>query len=346
MRWRPRLTHSHEAALAVLTLVLAVACSEERAADSDADIIPPAAIADLRAVNTTDETIELLWTASGDDSLTGFCPAYEIGYAVDSITESSWPAAHKIAVQILTAEASDEVSAVALNLAPATKYYFAIKGIDEAGNVSGLSNVVTAQTRPLEIAADEFPFAPGTEWQFELTEIFHFEDSVSCIDTLTVSILSVSPGVFGEQAGTWSVEYLKCPPVPYRNMDNSTVSLYDDSCIFVSDRYGDFYNPPIVRRLLLPLRTGLTWSVPSHPLGVFSDMNVVSDGGVVRLEGIGIDSVHTLQLHYYCFVFNDYITRDYWFAPEIGLVKMEEIRSLGGGILRSWRLIGFHTPGM
>jgi hypothetical protein len=341
------LTHSHEAALAVLTLVLAVACSEERAADSDADIIPPAAIVDLRVAMATDESIELIWSPSGDDSLTGFCPYYEIGYSVDPINESSWPTTDKVHVQILASAVTDTVTEIVSGLAPARSYYFGIKGIDDAGNHSALSNIVSAKTQTLDISADEFQFAPGTEWCYEVSVIVPDAPDLNCIDTMTISVLSVSTSALKEQVARWKVSYSRCPPRPYGNEDISTVSHFADSCTFVSDRFGDWWNPPIVRRLLFPLKSGLSWRVPYGPQGMFRDTNVVSEGGVVYLHGVGLDSVFSLKVYYRADIFNEVVSRDYWFTPDVGLVRMNAMHSVFGGYsMTEWRLIRFHSPGI
>ena len=54
----------------------------------DPDLTAPAAITDLTASDPTNSTINLTWTAPGDDDNTGTASFYDIRFATASITEA------------------------------------------------------------------------------------------------------------------------------------------------------------------------------------------------------------------------------------------------------------------
>ncbi|MEW5701623.1 MAG: fibronectin type III domain-containing protein [Candidatus Zixiibacteriota bacterium] len=146
-------------ALMVLALAgLGLACSEDKKVVNP-DPIPPAAIENLVAGGPTSFTVGLLWTAVGDDSLTGTADHYDIRYSLTPITEASFGKAAR-ATGVRKPEPSgkpDNFTVSGLNAN--TLYYFAIKAVDRAGNLSPLSNVVSQQT---ELPPDETPPARVT----------------------------------------------------------------------------------------------------------------------------------------------------------------------------------------
>lgn len=60
--------------------------------DND-DATPPAAIADLTLSARTQTTIDLSWTAPGDDGTTGTAMAYDMRYATVRLNAANWSAA-------------------------------------------------------------------------------------------------------------------------------------------------------------------------------------------------------------------------------------------------------------
>ena len=155
---------------------------------STLDIIPPAPIDDILAstgVNAGE--LNLVWTAPGDDSLTGTASAYIIKASTEMITESNWDSAATISDPPAPLEPGEEQTMIITGLIPAQLYYIAIKTVDDCSNISGISNVDSASAMflygsdiddhhaalPTEFGlAQNYPnpFNPSTKIDFGLPE--------------------------------------------------------------------------------------------------------------------------------------------------------------------------------
>ncbi len=110
-------------------------------------IVAPAAVNDLEASAESATSIELSWTATGDNGMVGVAHSYDIRFNLSPIGTN---ADFDIATE-LTGEPSPGVSGTLQSMTvdhldSDTNYYFAMKVFDEMGNVSMLSNVVSART--------------------------------------------------------------------------------------------------------------------------------------------------------------------------------------------------------
>lgn len=112
------------------------------------DPIPPAPITDLVACNPTSESVTLYWTAPGDNGrFMGLVKNYTLKYSSNPITELNFDSAITYNHNWINfASAGDHESRVITGLSLNTKYYFALKAIDEAPNNSSISNVVNVTT--------------------------------------------------------------------------------------------------------------------------------------------------------------------------------------------------------
>jgi len=110
------------------------------------DTTPPAAVSNLAASNPTASTIDLAWTAPGDDGSTGTATSYDIRYSTSTITEGNWSSATQVTGEPTPHVANSSESMTVTGLSPSTTYYFAMKTSDEVPNVSGISNVPSAAT--------------------------------------------------------------------------------------------------------------------------------------------------------------------------------------------------------
>ena len=110
-----------------------------------ADVTPPAPIMSLGPVTgSKDGTIDLTWTATGDDGTNGTASSYLIKYSLDSITDANWPLA-AVYPSSLAPQPSGSIEHLTLdNLTPGKVYFVAIEAIDKATNRSALSNVASA----------------------------------------------------------------------------------------------------------------------------------------------------------------------------------------------------------
>ena len=130
-----------------LTLSSTVGTGEWGAVDPDPpdDTIPPAAITNLNAsTGSYDGSIDMSWTAPGDDGNIGIASSYQIRYSTSTISESNWSSATSFGSPPLPAAAGTGQSTTVSGLVPGATYFIAIKTTDDYGNVSPLSNVASA----------------------------------------------------------------------------------------------------------------------------------------------------------------------------------------------------------
>ena len=110
------------------------------------DTTPPAAITDLAVSNVTSNSIDLSWTAPGDDGNTGTATSYDVRYSTAPITDANWSSATQVTGEPAPAPAGTSQSMTVTGLSPSTTYYFAIRTADEVPNISSLSNVPSVTT--------------------------------------------------------------------------------------------------------------------------------------------------------------------------------------------------------
>jgi hypothetical protein len=110
------------------------------------DQTPPATVSDLVAGLPTATSIKLTWTSPGDDGRTGTATSYDIRYASTPISISTWGSATPVPSAPAPSFGGTIQSFTVENLSQGTVYYFALKAQDDAGNISGLSNVATSST--------------------------------------------------------------------------------------------------------------------------------------------------------------------------------------------------------
>lgn len=121
----------------------------------DNDTTPPDAITDLLAISTGYGAMQLRFTAVGDDGGGTTClaggkqippaSAYDIRYSTSAIqSNADFAAATQMSGEPdpLSCGATERICLDGLQ--GGTTYYIAVKVIDDAGNVSGLSNVASA----------------------------------------------------------------------------------------------------------------------------------------------------------------------------------------------------------
>ena len=111
------------------------------------DTTAPAAIVDLAAATgTATGSIDLAWTAPGDDANVGTASKYLVRYSASAInSQAAWEAATPVTVGVpLSKPAGQAAQMTVSGLTPGTAYYFAVRAQDEASNLGGLSNSPSA----------------------------------------------------------------------------------------------------------------------------------------------------------------------------------------------------------
>jgi lysophospholipase L1-like esterase len=134
---------------------------------SEGDNVPPAEITDLATATTTESSIQLTWTAPGDDGNVGTASSYDLRYSMNPIDANNFNDAIRVTNVKKPASAGNVESFTVTNLQPITTYYFAIKTLDEYSNTSPISNTVAAKTRPPTglTSIDNFNRSDlGTDW--------------------------------------------------------------------------------------------------------------------------------------------------------------------------------------
>jgi len=134
--------------LLCVAVLLGLSCTEKDKGTGTRDGIPPSRISDLTAVDSSDTSLTLTWTAPGDDDTVGSAEIYIIRYSFVEIADSTWDSCQSIPlVNDPRAAGSAETLAV-MGLIADTSYHIAIRAADDAGNWSALSNDCAARTMP------------------------------------------------------------------------------------------------------------------------------------------------------------------------------------------------------
>jgi hypothetical protein len=109
-----------------------------------ADVMPPAWVGDLTARGAGITTLELAWTAPGDDSVSGTASAYDIRYSASDTTR--WENMTPVADSPSPQPAGSAESYTITGLTPNTTYVVRLAAADEVPNWAPPSNVATGKT--------------------------------------------------------------------------------------------------------------------------------------------------------------------------------------------------------
>ena len=115
------------------------------------DDVAPSEVNDLAASNPTLDSITLTWTATGDDAGSGTASFYDIRYSTSEITVTNWDTATHASGEPKPQSSGSLETFTVTGLSDGTTYYFAMKVIDNVGNQSELSNVVSETTTIFKI---------------------------------------------------------------------------------------------------------------------------------------------------------------------------------------------------
>jgi subtilisin family serine protease len=115
------------------------------------DAVSPSAVIDLAADNPVLNSIDLTWTATGDDADSGTASFYDIRYSISEITDANWDTATHVSGETKPQPSGSPETFTVTGLSDGTTYYFAMKVIDNVGNPSELSNVVSERTTIIRI---------------------------------------------------------------------------------------------------------------------------------------------------------------------------------------------------
>ncbi|HEX7879606.1 MAG TPA: putative glycoside hydrolase [Candidatus Eisenbacteria bacterium] len=110
------------------------------------DNTPPATISDLVGMLLAGDTVELGWTAPGDDNMTGLATTYDVRMATAPITDANFDQSPSLVGEPPPANPGSAQGFEVSDLLPGLTYWVAMKAIDDVGNRSAVSNVLTVET--------------------------------------------------------------------------------------------------------------------------------------------------------------------------------------------------------
>ena len=159
------------------------------------DLIDPAAVSDLYATTLGATSIELEWTATGDDGTVGQATQYDVRYSMSPISAANFGSATPASGEPAPQTSGSIENFVVAGLSSGTTYYFALK-VSDGTNWSTISNTTSAITDEgggggggggsIVTVTDDFDRADiGTSWA--VTPRHEIVD-----------------GTFGVTSGTWN----------------------------------------------------------------------------------------------------------------------------------------------
>jgi len=110
------------------------------------DTIPPEAINSLTSSAVDTNSISLSWTAVGDDGMSGQVSSYDLRFSTLALNADNFSTATPVPGVLPTMPSNSLETFTVTNLIDNTNYNFAIVAVDDVGNRSPLSNIVSATT--------------------------------------------------------------------------------------------------------------------------------------------------------------------------------------------------------
>jgi hypothetical protein len=118
----------------------------ELLADIGWHLATPEAVTDLAAATSTSTSIDLSWTAPGNDGSSGTAASYDIRYAGRRVRIRKWSVANAADGEPTPLEAGTPQSFTVSGLGCGRIYFFALRTISQAGEFSKMSNIAQGRT--------------------------------------------------------------------------------------------------------------------------------------------------------------------------------------------------------
>jgi hypothetical protein len=197
------------------------------------DTVPPARVMDLEATAVTAASVTLEWTAPLDDSELRRAVLYQMRYSTDEITTATWGAGIPVENLPVPGQRGSPERMTITGLETGTIYYFALRSVDWASNVSPLSNVAHAETRELrQLTSDAHSWggAHFPDWSPDGEHIVYATnwDPSSSLDQIYVvpsgggSRIRITNGSGGGTQPCWSPDGERIAFVSYREVAPET----------------------------------------------------------------------------------------------------------------------------
>jgi Purple acid Phosphatase, N-terminal domain/Fibronectin type III domain len=173
------------------------------------DQTAPAGIVNLSVVSETHNSVNLSWTAPGDNGSTGTAASYDLRYSTALITLANWASATQATGEPTPLIAGTSQTITITGLSASTQYYFVVRVSDEAGNQSGLSNVISDTMDPAPDTTPPYttghvPAKDAISIPTGSNVVVHVKDDGAGVDLSTIQMIvngvSVSPLITGTPA--------------------------------------------------------------------------------------------------------------------------------------------------
>lgn len=135
-----------------------------QALNPESDGTPPSPVADLSVVGARMSKVELSWTSTGDDGMSGTASSYDLRFSGEPITDANWDAAARFSCPAGPQAPGAAERVTVAGLFPTTQYYFALKVRDNRGNNSSISNVTSATTTQGEVVFNDDAESGDNGW--------------------------------------------------------------------------------------------------------------------------------------------------------------------------------------
>ena len=167
------------------------------------DSTAPSDTTDLAASSPTETSMDLAWTAPGEDGSTGTAWAYDVRYSKSTITDGTWAAATLVSLEPGPLGPGSTQSMTVTGLDDSTTYYFALRTLDEVGNPSDLSNVASGTTK----AAVYKTFKTTDTGGYIGRHAFAYDNNGDAGFAYKVGLtLELMYAKLDRSAGTWTIE--------------------------------------------------------------------------------------------------------------------------------------------
>jgi hypothetical protein len=110
------------------------------------DVVSPGQVDDLRVSHSSPDSLSLAWTSPGDDGEEGTAASYDIRFSTVPLNADNWNEADRLVSTPLPLKAGSLQEVSVPDLVFGQEYHLALRAVDDAGNQSPLSNVVSAET--------------------------------------------------------------------------------------------------------------------------------------------------------------------------------------------------------
>ncbi len=213
------------------------------------DETPPAPVTDLTVWGQGAHNAKLWWTASGDDILSGTASVVEFRFFRDPILdEQLFSQSWELVPHMESIPGGSVQQLIAGGLAGGEEYWFALKIVDDAGNVSEISNSPSVRISLCDSLVEEFDEEPlPSVWALGP----HYFVDNGMLKPANPQPIWLPPAVFVGESSPWESELelpVVCPPGE-TNLAGLVVAA--DAPDQAVDGYVVFYEDGIVRLRIL-----------------------------------------------------------------------------------------------